>query len=299
MPTLDLKIHLYKIDQDGSTGIADILSELYDRNQDRRIQIVNGYPMKMEELDRPSNGLYFANFCKQREVGPGKSSKENSTVSFELGDDESFGEMTAVLLTKDRKHILIQYNHYGVRATSIAGYLTECMHSSGQIIFVPVLSSNMKTKFKLADSLGWVEGKFNFTDKDITTGILEGYCKNNKTLFHIYQSMRNLDEDNATRIECKISKRRGNYKGIAKDSGENLIKQLLELSEQNIVTSAKVGARYGDGSHEMLDLLKAKEEVISTIDLSDNQTMINFEESKRILAQSYLHWKNKEMIDHE
>ena len=287
------KIQLYHVKQRGSLGIDEILSHLDALSMEERIRSIGGHDIKVEVLDRLNSGLCFANFSKKRDVGPGKSSPNEVTRSFDLKEEEGFSEVTSILLSKNRKFVMVEYNHYGTKASKIAHYLSHSVLSANaNITFKPVLRRDIKMKIEMADSLGMIEGSFDFSNRD-----LPDYARRVPQISRLFETLRSFDERNATRIQVKISKRRGKFDGIRKDSSENLLDTMVRLSDENIVTSAKVEARYDDRPNEMLNLLEAIEEVTYDIKIDEDAKMIPPPKIKETLERAYNHWLKKETID--
>jgi hypothetical protein len=67
---------------------------------------------------------WFLDFTRLRFAhGPGKASKTQAIQGFALTENEGFGEETAALFDPSSGYILVQYNHFGVRASSMRDYL--------------------------------------------------------------------------------------------------------------------------------------------------------------------------------
>jgi hypothetical protein len=56
--------------------------------------------------------------------GPGKVGRDSEVEGFEFEEEEGFGEETAALYDPATGYMLIQYNHFGVRAGAIADYFS-------------------------------------------------------------------------------------------------------------------------------------------------------------------------------
>ena len=286
-----VKIHLYKVRSSTTASAVDICRKLSEQTQEKRLRVVGRYSMKMEKLaDFPPDGEgVFADFCKQRYHGPGLSSRQSETTNFDMEADESFGEMTAMLFIKGG-HALVQYNHYGPRAAVIAKYISECSSSGGELAFVPVVKGDWLRKITNAQSVNWVEAKFNFAGM----GHLPREFEKEATFASIFKTMNSIDEVNAARIEIKVSKRRGGSPGMDRQECRDFLQKAVDLNEQDneILTSARVEVA-GEGGSEILDLINGREEIEVHLEVDKNERMIPFEKRQFALAQAYIHWRNK------
>lgn len=138
-----MKIFPYEIRD--RVPITPTLQKIDSRPLAARVRSVSGYKMKMEVLDQQKVGgspVFFMDFCKHRPSGPGLAKATAKTTGFNLGRDESFGEMTAVLYDPKTSFVVVQYNHYGPRPGSIAAYIS-LFQQANHIVFQHKLKSNV------------------------------------------------------------------------------------------------------------------------------------------------------------
>ena len=283
-----MKINLYEVKSPATASVADICRQLKGKSLEDRVLSINGYPMKMERCDESSSDpkVVFADFCKHSHYGPGLSSKEKETTTFDMEEEQGFGDMVAMLATDDGKYAMVQFNHRGVRASAIAKYLSK--HSqSAEVVFTPLLKGDLLHKLSSAMSVSWMETKFDFSG----VRSMPDEFKGRATFTDIYNTMKSLDRDKAARIEIKVSKQRGNYEGMSGEQAHKFMESAVAMSEEGIVTSAKVLVTQEDDS-EILDLIRAKEEIVINLEVDDNERMIPFDRRRYALAQAYIHWKN-------
>ncbi len=120
-----MKVHAFKVDkQDDSAPLEDVLV-LVERqaNLRERIRIIRNSEIRAEAVEQ-RDGVWLMDFVRIRtDHGPGRVSRDAEVEGFDFDDEEGFGEETAALFDPATGYILIQYNHFGVRAASIADYL--------------------------------------------------------------------------------------------------------------------------------------------------------------------------------
>jgi len=121
-----MKIHAYKVDSfDGSRTLQDVLLQIESEPSLReRIRLINQVELRAESVSQ-KNGLWLMDFVRIRTSnGPGKVGRDSEVEGFEFDEEEGFGEETAALYDPASGYILVEYNHFGVRAGAIADYLS-------------------------------------------------------------------------------------------------------------------------------------------------------------------------------
>lgn len=122
-----MKVHAFKVQTtDDSAALEDLLRLIEQKNNLReRIRIINHVELRAEAIEH-HNGVWLIDFVRIRtDHGPGRVSRDTQVEGFDFEDEEGFGEETAALFDPATGYILIQYNHFGVRAGVIADYLSE------------------------------------------------------------------------------------------------------------------------------------------------------------------------------
>ena len=292
----EVKIQLYKIVGNKSADVVDICYDLSQKTPEKRLQVVNGYSTRLESFRSTTpQSLCFIDFCKQRFSGPGLSSKQKLTVEFDLQDDESFGEITSWLVSPSRHFVLAQYNHYGARTSAIVNYLNTWIPEMESISLEPLLKGDLMGKLLNAESVKWVETKFNFSGLDR----LPEEVIANASARNVWATLKSFDQDHAAQLEIKVSKQRGNFSGMSSAGIVDYLRSVLTLADEEILKSAKVTIDEGDGVQgEMLDLLRAKEEISVEVEWDGSAgRMIPDALLHRALTQSYIHWRNRGMLD--
>lgn len=121
-----MKVHAYKVEfNDGSRPLEEVLREIENEQSLReRIRLINQVEVRADFIEQ-QNGLWLMDFVRIRSShGPGKVGRDSEVEGFEFDEEEGFGEETAALYDPESGYILVQYNHFGVRAGAIADYLS-------------------------------------------------------------------------------------------------------------------------------------------------------------------------------
>lgn len=120
-----MKVHAFKVDIHNSNPLEDVLDLVNKQpNLRQRIKIVGTVEMRAEYIEH-RDGLWLIDFVRIRtDHGPGKVGRSSQIQGIPFNTDEGFGEETAALYDPLTGYMLIQYNHFGVRAGSIGDYLS-------------------------------------------------------------------------------------------------------------------------------------------------------------------------------
>ena len=121
-----MKIHAFKVEKsDCSIPFKEVLQKVEsEKSLKERIRLINQTELRAESIEQ-RNGLWLIDFIRIRtDHGPGKVGRDSEVEGFKFGDEEGFGEETAALFDPDKEYILVQYNHSGVRAGSMADYFS-------------------------------------------------------------------------------------------------------------------------------------------------------------------------------
>lgn len=121
-----MKVHAYKVEfTDGSQPLEEVLQQIENEQSLReRIRLINQVELRAESITQ-QDGLWLMDFVRIRTShGPGKVGRDSEVEGFEFEEEEGFGEETAALYDPTTGYMLIQYNHFGVRAGAIADYFS-------------------------------------------------------------------------------------------------------------------------------------------------------------------------------
>lgn len=127
----EMAVHLFDVRRINHAPPLEILLEQIARAElAARLKVVGHQEIRAEAVVRPrSDGnptpYWLLDFTKIRfEHGPGKAGRAAAIEGFDLEADEGFGEETAALYDPEHGVLLVQYNHFGVRAGTIQHYFS-------------------------------------------------------------------------------------------------------------------------------------------------------------------------------
>lgn len=121
-----IKVHAFGINHAGDCDpLETILNDINEDALAERVRSISNTDIRVESIEQ-RNGFWLFDFAKFRdEHGPGKATRQTPIVGFEFMENEVFCEETAALYDPTTRHMIVQYNHYGVRAGAIECYLSE------------------------------------------------------------------------------------------------------------------------------------------------------------------------------
>jgi hypothetical protein len=110
---------------DGTQALEDVLKLIQAETIEQRNREIKGATIRIEDIKK-KNGMWYMDFIKIRDThGPGKGSKTKAVKGFTFTGDETFCEETAILFIPATHHLLVQYNHYGVKYSAIEDYFSQ------------------------------------------------------------------------------------------------------------------------------------------------------------------------------
>lgn len=93
---------------------------------EQRMRLCSHVPMRVEAVERHSDGFYLIDFTRLRYEGaPGRASGKKPVSDIDFAVGEGAAEETAALYDPANNHLLVQYNHHGARSARIAEYLSS------------------------------------------------------------------------------------------------------------------------------------------------------------------------------
>lgn len=245
-----MKVHVFKVDAHNSNPLENVF-KLVEQETDlrKRIRIVGAVEMRAEYIKK-TNDLWLMDFVRIRtDHGPGKVGRDNKIEGIPFKDDEGFGEETAALYDPLTGYMLIQYNHFGVRAGSIADYLTIYDGANTNVYSLnPKFDDDIERKLakkgitkKIAFSIDI--SKMNVQDRASGTALSEAISLG-----------RNA---NANKITIVLSAGGGRSKGLS-EIGASLfgsVKSLLTSNPEAVTKLEFSGKDDKDAITEVLDLI--------------------------------------------
>lgn len=252
---------------------------------------INGKAVFLEACDA-RNGFYEMDFTQRRtQNGPGYSRKGEKTTDFGLDADAGFGEQAAAVWSQ-KGYFAVQYNHYGVRPSSIRNYLQRFLESdassSGRALlslnpvldnmaFARLVRSEKQTRLLCTVEASTVTQEM--ADSDVALGVVQ----------------RLSEQTSAGRVEFSVSLGKNKKKHGLRNIRE-LVENLLGVNNSESVSNLKVWIKDDlDGTTEVLDLLEHRETAL----VPDNQLKVTsgrrFDYSSRIhaLREEFKKWLSK------
>lgn len=249
-----IAVHAFRVvplDPKRSTSVETLLDRIHKQQIPDRIRVVGQTEVRLEDLVK-RNGYYLMDFTRLRfESGPGRASRSKPITGFQFEKGEGFGEETAALYDPTSNHMIVQYNHHGVRSGRIAEYL-------GRIDDEPDNQYTLETRFdehierKLAKKSIMRKLHFRVAPHHITLA--------DKKAGNSLTKMVSAGNDyNAETIDVTVAVRRGRQKrGLRAET----VRQTLSVLQRwmgidaDSVLSLEVGAQEDpDDKVEVLNLL--------------------------------------------
>lgn len=117
-----MKIHSYKVFEQGPVALTDILNHLQGISLAQRLRNVSGAQIRLEAV-QSTGSIWLLDFGGIRHDGPGRASANQPIEDFDLQAHEGFGHETAACF--DGEFLILQYNHFGPRISRIREYLSQ------------------------------------------------------------------------------------------------------------------------------------------------------------------------------
>ena len=253
-----MKIHFYQAEiTDSPDAMSDVLDRIHKLSLEDRERDVKGKTVFLEKDDN-QGGLYEMDFTQRRiQNGPGYSKKGKETADFDLEADAGFGEQTAAIWAP-KGYLVVQYNHYGVRPSTIGVYLEHFLDNGNSdnkplLRLKPVINDKVYAKFFGSQR----QTKFScaINARSITNEMAKANVALGAAL-----SLR--DTTSAGKVEISVSlgedKRGGPLQNI-----KNMVQSLIPSENSESLSSLKVVIKEDlDATTEVLDLLEHREVVL-------------------------------------
>lgn len=134
-----------------SQPLVDILKVIEKDILERRNRSIKGAPVRVEHIEYDAaNKIWYLDFIKIRDThGPAKGSKTKAVEGFNFVGDETFCEETALIYIPRTNHMLIQYNHYGVKYSVIEDYFSQYVDAVNNIYeLTPKYDADVERQFE-------------------------------------------------------------------------------------------------------------------------------------------------------
>lgn len=247
-----MRIELYKLIKDQAAfDVGARLTEIADKQLNQRNRKRDNDFVRLEALKQKGN-LWFCDFVRLRmHHGPGKAGTSTAAQGFELEKDEGFGEETGFLWDASNDWCVAQYNHYGVRPSTVAEYLGEFIHDQPVgLELVPKIDDKIHAKIKskkVITKLVFAVAPKELSDNDYDLGAGLG------------RATKDLRQSDAERVEIIISTRKKSGLDFNLRKLEQWIKKVGGGDDSPVLAArATAHEEFKAGSTEVLDLLHAR-----------------------------------------
>ena len=170
-----IKVHYYHVVvPNGAQSVTDTLRRLQQQSLEDRLRQCGSHKVRLDEVTeqpRPDGQIFWhMKFSKFRDDNwPGVSASSQAAKDLELDDDEFLSEETFVVYSPIQDRFVIQYNHFGVRASKVKEYLNLTISDPAAYYSVtPVLTNEALTKYEQKQIVTSVEASIEgVNDADI------------------------------------------------------------------------------------------------------------------------------------
>lgn len=230
-----------------------------------------------------NSDIYYLDFSKKRDIGPGKLSSIEEVSPINLGNGYSFGEETSALYIPSKRVLLILYNHYGVGPSRMMEYFNIVNPTDDKSFLsyysMPRLSPIAYKQFKSMKSF----------DKVQVTATIEALAEDQHSAgVSFARASRSLG---GRRINFEINANEAYQKGdyLRKGPVKSFIEKLRGKDEDQ-VSSLKVKGKVG-GRDKLIDLIDQKiTQKFSDRDLTVLHNKYTIQSKRDLLTRSLRGW---------
>ena len=259
----------FKITKDDkSQDLDEVLKAVQKKSDlDKRIVQVGGADIRLDEVKwDKSKKFWLLDFTSFRDgPGPGKASKVKPVKGHQYNQDENPTEETAALFYPKTSHLIVQYNHHGVKIGRILAYLSLFVKSKANAYdYEVLLDKNEVAKFKNREGTRKYVVKVApeaVTVKDWDAGAPIG---------------RTIHAGRAAGAQAvTISMSMGNNKGFLSKKAETeleKLEQMIEKGNAKGVEQARINLiQQNSNEVELVDLIEAKRSLIRKLPVDDDR----------------------------
>ena len=289
MDTPTIKIHAFFVDFFGDSNLQQVVGELNSLNFAGRSRKINEVQIQLQGLESLNGGLWVGDFVNLRSRGsPGIASDRDAIRPVDYAQNEFPGEETAVLFDPSTSHILVQYNHHGVKRSAIELYLNFDLPANGGCTITPV--TDLELINSLTDQTSVV--------KKLSLSIAPQSFVNNESAERGLGLQEVIDFGNrfhgvSVRIEISAPKRDG---GLARSKVSELFRRIMNQSDgqeqlaNGRVKSAKCIVEEPDEGEKVLDLTGGRMRVSENVSMGDGRRL-DRQSRYRALFRAYQQWR--------
>jgi len=279
-------IHLYKVNaSEGTNRTLESLINVIDQDDlEDRIRGVGAAEVRLDHIDKKKadgNRLWFLDFTRIRDThGPGKTSRVKPVEDIPMEEDEFFGEEAAALYLPDRRYLLVQYNHFGVRPQAMQTYLSNYLDNEVNIYtFNIVLDPTAENTFRRQTLIKKFEIGVDLTK------LTAANRRAGNTLREMADAAAHMD---GARMKIQVSvgmDRQGRLAGGVKHVIESFMR-----NNDAVLTAIVTGRETPTSDIEVVDLVEQKLVHADLITPTDGRRLAQVDRY-RTLMRAYTKWK--------
>jgi hypothetical protein len=287
MTTAKIRINAFKVSKtQNSVPLETLITAIGNQRINDRERTVITTKLRLErirtEQSRDANETYvYMDFVKLRDThGPGKAARDTAVSDLAIAPDEVFTEEAAALYIPEKKWLIVQYNHYSVKASMIAGYFTAFANNQTNAYELKIkLDADAERRFLAQNEVRKMEIGLDLTqmraaDRALGMGLGE-----------IARIGADLDGAKLKLVLSVGAERNRRLVGQIKDG----IMQMIRRT--NMVTSAEIAGRETpDGHVDVVDLLDEKLSVDAHITIGPGRRLDQAERF-RALRNAWIGWR--------
>lgn len=272
--------------KDGSQALQDVLKLVEQDPIEDRNRYVGTSSIRIEHIayDAKDN-VWYMDFVKMRDThGPAKGSKTKAVEGFLFKDDETFCEETAVIYSPKTNHIIVQYNHYGVKYAAIENYFSYYNDALNNVYeLTPKYDADVERHFEKRSAIRKLEMGIDprhLTKADKVQGTA------------VYDAIDVGDKSDAAHVSIEITATRGK-KGKLNQYIDKSVEFLRKLQATNPNAVSKINATVVsiDNKVQVLDLIAQRlSRTLSDLPLGDDKRWPR-DDRYRGLRRVMLGWK--------
>lgn len=285
-----IKIYYYTFElAEDARDLDAVIAELQDKPLEERIRRCGLTDVRLEAVERRRIGnahqdVWLLRFSRLRDDNwPGVISTTEAARDLELDEDELLSEETSALIDPTNKRMTIQYNHFGVRASKVQGYLNT---ESGSVLgyqFFPVLNNEAMEKYRRKQIVTSLDATIDgINEADIA--LFEGSA--------IAQSVGQSIQARTTKMRFAFSvDARIKTNKIDRGLVDGLVARIMRRNGDNDRLEVKVKAEENDATEtlQLLDALKLSEYNADEIGRTVGRRY-DADDLNNILVQAHTEW---------
>jgi hypothetical protein len=285
-----VKIHAFRILRpDGSPPLEESIQQVANQRQlDRRVRSVGNKRIRAETVSHDNAlGVYLMDMVWFREThGPGKGSLARPVEGHEYEPDEYPTEDTAALYDPETRHLIVQYNHQGVRVGSLLDYFAR-YSADRPAAFEPQILLDERTHDRFANRIASRRIDISIAPQELTTEEWDDDVA-------VGPALRAGHASNARRasIQLSMGRERGTLAQGIERSLER-IDRLIRGGESDGFHRVHVGVlEQVDAGVETLDLLNQRLTYEQTMELAEDRR-IPRRDRWQALRVAFRNWRDR------